>query len=395
MADLFEMLEPEVAADRLGHGPVAAAPYFDRAWYDDEIEAIFKRSWLHVAHISEVPEPGSFVRRELEFAAAPLLVVHGRDGVIRTFYNVCTHRGTQLTQDLSGKRAQFSCPYHMWTYGTDGRLLSAPDFERFHVDKADCSLKQVHTQVLGGLVFVHLDPEPAGSVRDQFGPLAPHFDVMPSVTAKNFAEFNYEIEANWKINFDNFQENYHLRFIHPRTGASAVGPENPLGYPTHYGFSGPHRSQTLWTNPNPPPPPEALKFAYTRAAGLPQPYANAYRKTDFKLFPCLHIVWLGPDHLFIHTHTPMGPTRTRGTVRLYTGGELDSATRAYIREMQTAVLRDVLCEDRHAVEAAQHGIASGILDKIFLQDHEVLVRHLYQQVEQRVTAWRAQKRAAA
>ena len=123
----IRMLPVEEAAKLRGRGPVSAKPYYDPDWWELERKAIFLRSWLHVAHICEVPEPGSFIRREIEFAGASLLIVRGKDGEIRSFHNVCVHRGTQLTQELSGKRGQFSCPYHRWTYGTDGRLLSAPD----------------------------------------------------------------------------------------------------------------------------------------------------------------------------------------------------------------------------------------------------------------------------
>jgi phenylpropionate dioxygenase-like ring-hydroxylating dioxygenase large terminal subunit len=388
MSRLFETLEPEAAADRFGRGPVSAAPYYDKQWYADEIEAIFKRSWLHVGHVCEIPDTGSYIRRDLTFARAPLLIVRGRDGAVRTFYNVCTHRGTQLVEDQAGKNSQFSCPYHRWTFGTDGALLSAPDFDRFSVAKADCALKQVQTEVLGGLIFVNLDPHPAQSVRDHFGILAQQFDWLPTGQATHMTQFSYEIEANWKIHFDNFQENYHLKFIHPRTGAMAVGPENPMGYPTHYGFSGPHRGQTLWKNPCPPPLPALLQVVGDRSAALPQPYAATFEKVDMKLFPALHVVWLSPDTVFTHTHMPGGPSRTRSTVRIYWNGEAESASRAFVREFAAMSLRDVLSEDRDAVQAAQLGISSGVLNQINLQDHEVLLRHSHQQVVQRVMAWR-------
>ena len=391
MSEPFEMLEPEQAADRFGRGPVPAGPYRDPDWFADEIEAIFRQEWLHIGHVSEVPEPGAFVRRELPFAAAPLLVVHGKDDVIRTFYNVCTHRGTQLVEEAAGKRSQFSCRYHMWTFGTEGKLLSAPDFERFHIPKADCALKQVATQVLGGLIFVNLDPAPARSVSDHFGELAGLFEIMPVARAIDTTEITYEIEANWKVHFDNFQENYHLRFIHARTGASAIGPDNPMGYPTHYGFYGPHRSQTLWKNPAPPPLPQAVQLGARRAAGLPQPYQDSFRKVDLKLFPALHVVWLSPDTMFTHTHMPVSPTRTRSTIRMYWADTTDNASRAFAREFAVMSLRDVLAEDRDAVEAAQRGISSGVLDWINLQDHEVLLRHSHQQVVASVEAWRASR----
>jgi phenylpropionate dioxygenase-like ring-hydroxylating dioxygenase large terminal subunit len=394
MADVFEMLSPEDAADRFGRGPVSARPYSDPEWYADEVAAIFRRSWLHVAHVCELPEPGSFVRRELEFAGASLLIVRGKDGAVRAFHNVCTHRGTQLTDEASGRQGQFSCPYHRWTFGTDGALLSAPDFARFNLTKADCALKQVPAQLLAGLVFVHLDPDPEGSVRDQFGALAKEMEALPMAQARDFTEWTYEIEANWKVHFDNFLENYHLRFIHTRTGEQIIGPDNPMGYPTEYGFYGPHRSQTLWKNPDPPPLPEALLRAGERAARLTQPWAPVFRKTDMKLFPCFHVVWLSPDSQFTHTFMPLEQGRTRGTVRMYWPEPAENASRKFVREMAIMTLRDVLSEDRHAVVAAQRGLSSGVLDRINLQDHEVLVRHLYNEVEARVLGWRA-KRAAA
>ena len=230
--------------------------YTDPDFLRLEQQYLWKRSWLYALHADELPRPGSF--RMWRKTGAPIIIIRGKDGEVRAFHNVCTHRGTQLVDEASGKRSQFSCRYHMWTFGTDGRLMSAPDFERFYVAKEDCSLKQLPTQVLAGMIFVNFDPSPKQSVREFFGPIAEEMELLPVARAVEFTEWCYEIEANWKLNFDNFQENYHLRFIHPRTGAQAFGPENPLGYPSHYGFSGPHRSQTLWFNPDPPPP--ALTF---------------------------------------------------------------------------------------------------------------------------------------
>ena len=104
----------------LGCDPVPAAPYYDETWFGLEREAIFRRTWLNVGHVCELPEPGSFIVRELEFARASVIIARGKDGEIRAFHNVCTHRGTQLTREREGKAATFSCPYHMWTFGNDG-----------------------------------------------------------------------------------------------------------------------------------------------------------------------------------------------------------------------------------------------------------------------------------
>jgi phenylpropionate dioxygenase-like ring-hydroxylating dioxygenase large terminal subunit len=385
------MLPVEDAAKLRGRGPVSARPYHDPEWWELERQAIFMRTWLHIGHVCEIPEPGSFIRRDVPFARASLLIVRGRDGAVRTFHNACTHRGTELVEESSGRRGQFSCRYHMWTFGTDGRLLSAPDFERFYVEKEACALKQVPTEVLAGMIFIAFDPQE--SLREFFGAIAGEMEVLPVARAVDFTEWTYEIAANWKLNFDNFQENYHLRFIHPRTGEQTIGPDNPFGYPTHYGFAGPHRSQTLWKNPAPPPLPPSLLAAGMRGAGLPAE-APPFPKTDFKLFPCLHVVGLPPGTQYTHTMMPLGPDRTRGTIRMYWTAAADSASRLFAREFAAMSIRDVLAEDRWAVEAGQRGVSGGAIEQVHFQDHEMLLRHLYETVERKVADYLAERAAA-
>lgn len=389
MGEIFEMMGVEDAAARLGRGPLDAAPYHDPVWWELEREAVFRRGWVPIAHACEVPEPGSFVRREVEYANASLLVVRGRDGEVRAFHNACRHRGSRLVDEASGQKSRFSCRYHMWTYGADGALLSAPDFERFAVDRADCALKPVAAEVVGGLVFVNFAPRQ--SAREFLGPVADAMEALPMARATHFTEWTYEIEANWKTNFDNFQENYHLRFIHPRTGAQALGAENPFGYPSHYGFCGPHRSQRLWRNPEPSPPPEGLKLGYSHMAAIARAEGLDFAKTDFKLFPCLHVVALPPYQNYTHAMYPLSPTRTRGQVRMYWTAPAADAWAQFTREFAAVAIRDVLSEDRHAVEASQQGLAA--IDRVHFQDHEVLLRHLYLEVDSRVRAFMAERAA--
>ena len=388
----IHMLPTEEAAKLRGRGPLSSKPYFDPDWYELERKAIFMRSWLHIGHICEIPEPGSFILREVEFAKASLLIVRGKDGEVRALHNACTHRGTRLVEEAEGKRSQFSCPYHMWTFATDGKLLSAPDFERFYVKKEDCSLKSVTCEVLGGFIFINFESQPRQTLRQFFGPIADELEALPSARATHFTECRYEIAANWKTNFDNFQENYHLRFIHPRTSASTCWDENPFGYPVAYGFAGPHRSQTLPTNPNPPPPSPVMLDAYQRIGAVAQREGLVFPKADFKLFPAFHVVGLAP-HQFTHTMWPLGPDRTRGQVRFYFTSDNDSASKLYAREMTTMSILDVLCEDRDAIVSAQRGLASGAVSEVHFQDHEMLPRHLYETVQAMVAEYQAEQGA--
>ncbi|MBC2667523.1 aromatic ring-hydroxylating dioxygenase subunit alpha [Novosphingobium piscinae] len=377
---------PADAVAWLGTNPIPAAPYYDPAYFERERRAVFLTSWIHVGHACELPEPGAFVRRDLEFARASLLIVRGNDGIVRAFHNVCPHRGTQLVEAAAGRQSRFSCPYHMWTFGPEGDLLSAPDFGAFHLRKEDCGLKPVALQECAGLLFVNFDPQ-AQPLRDWLGDYAGRLEQMPVARATTFSEYTYEIAANWKLTYDNFQENYHLRFVHPRSGGAGVGGDNPFGYPVEIGFHGPHRTQRIWSNPDP-----ALK-PFQRAAsfcGIPAlaeqglltlPHGRDY----LALFPNLFVIGT-PTQPFSHTVYPLAADRSRGVVRVYWVGEDASASQRLAREYALAQLRDIHSEDVGIIERGQAGLASGALSHIHFQSMEALCRHLFLEVDRRVQA---------
>ena len=385
----FGTIESKDDPQVLGTEPIPARYYYDPAWYELERKAVFLRSWLNVGHVCELPESGSFIRREIEFAGASLLIVRGKDGAIRTLHNVCTHRGTQLTDETAGKATKFSCKYHMWTFGTDGALLSAPDFERFHTDKKSCALKPVATEVCGGLIFINFDPQE--SLREYLGPIAERLEWLPVARATTFHEYQYDIDANWKMTYDNFQENYHLRFIHPRSAGPGIGGENPFGYPASFSLHGKHRTQTIWTDKDATVNPVMLQ-AFTRGAarlaadGI---LGHAQDREYFALFPNFFLLGSAGNH-FLHTVMPLGPDKSRGVIRLYWIGDDETASVRYAREFTMATTRDVHSEDVGVVEAGQRGISSGALEHIHFQEKEVLCRHLVKVCEEMVEAYRAE-----
>ena len=164
---------PEQHLTYLGTSPVPAGPYYRHDYFELEREAIFKRSWLEIGHVCELPRPGSYIVRPVEVANASLLITRSKDGEIGAFHNVCPHRGTQLVTDADGGiRSSFTCPYHAWTFGNDGQLRSAPDFQRFYADKEHCNLRAVAVEICAGLMFVNFDASPKQSLREYLGPLA-------------------------------------------------------------------------------------------------------------------------------------------------------------------------------------------------------------------------------
>jgi phenylpropionate dioxygenase-like ring-hydroxylating dioxygenase large terminal subunit len=379
----------------LGTDPVPTHPYFDPAYFELERQAVLLKSWIHVGHICELPETSSFIRRELEFARASLLIVRGRDGEIRAFYNVCPHRGTQLVEAAEGRQTKFSCPYHMWTFGTDGELLSAPDFEAFNLDKRDCALPQVRIEQCAGMLFVNFD-QAAPPLREWLGEYANRLEQMPVARATLFSEYTYEIDANWKLTYDNFQENYHLRFIHPRSGGAAISAENQFGYPSSMGFCGSHRTQRIWSNPAPDLKPFQRSAsmrgipALAKAGLLELPYGRDY----LAFFPNLFVIGTATQP-FSHTVYPLSADRSRGVVRIYWVGEDENASQRFAREYALGQIRDIHSEDIALIERGQRGLSSGALKYIHFQSMEALCRHLYLEVDARVQAHKPASGAAA
>ena len=381
----------------LGQAPIPAKAYYDPEWFELERQAVFLRTWFPIGHVCEVPEPGSFIRREVEFARASLLITRGKDGVIRALHNACTHRGTQLTEAEQGKQPSFTCRYHAWTFASDGALLSAPEFEKFALAKKDCALKQVSCAVHAGLIFINFDPQPGQDLHAFLGPLADGMESVPCAQATQFSEYVYEINANWKLTYDNFQENYHLRFIHPSSAKAGLGEINPFGYPTAMALHDPHRTQAIWSNPDAAAsltPGQMLGFAAgakaTMRGDVPD---NPENRTYFALFPSFFMLGSSGNN-FSHTVYPISAEKSRGVIRIYWINDDLTASTRYAREYTTAVTRDIHSEDISVIEAGQRGLASGALEHVHFQQQEVLCRHLYMMVEQAVRAYQAELKGA-
>jgi nitrite reductase/ring-hydroxylating ferredoxin subunit len=186
--------------------------YTDEALYELEIEKIWRRSWIHVGRVEEIPNPGDFVQREV--AGEPIVVARGRDGVIRAMSRVCQHRFMDVLDGTpkKGSAESFACPYHKWSYGLDGKLQGAAHMGKnscFQNEKDEIRLPQFQATTWQGFVFVNLDPE-----------APPLSNVMDHVESKlgNYVPADWrlvdriewgEVQANWKVVVDNGREAYH------------------------------------------------------------------------------------------------------------------------------------------------------------------------------------------
>jgi len=192
--------------------PVAA--YTDQALYELEVEQIMRKSWLPVGRVDQVPNPGDYICFTL--LDQPVMLVHGADGVVRVMSRVCLHRAAPIA-DGTGNRKLFSCPYHAWSYATDGQLIRAPLMEGVEgFEEKDCKLPELRTEIWEGFVMVSFD--------DDAAPFAPQVATYQK-TFSNYKlddmvivkTLEFDSPWNWKVLVENFMEAYHHIGVHQTT----------------------------------------------------------------------------------------------------------------------------------------------------------------------------------
>ncbi len=179
-----------------------------------EVERIFHRSWNYACHAEALRQPGDYVTARI--MEQSVILVRGKDGILRGFYNVCSHRAHELLKGC-GRTKVITCPYHAWSFHIDGRLRSARGAEGLvDFDREAFYLTPVQVEEYAGFVFYNLDPE-APSLASQAGGLAAEIRrYCPTVEKLTFAHrLSYHLKANWKNVCDNFLECYHCTPAHP------------------------------------------------------------------------------------------------------------------------------------------------------------------------------------
>lgn len=196
---------------------VAGRLYTDPDIFDQELTRIFERTWVWVAHESELPGPGTF--KSTHVGKQPVIVTRDRKGELRTLLNRCRHRGASICEKPSGKANGFTCPYHAWSYGLNGQLRGVPYPDGYEgvIDKSQLSLKKLRTESYGGLVFATFneDAEPLeeflGDARvwiDRFMKQGGGFPI------KVLGKHQFKFRGNWKIQLENTTDGYHFPIVH-------------------------------------------------------------------------------------------------------------------------------------------------------------------------------------
>lgn len=198
-------------ADNVMYLDIAA--YRDPVQFEREFRMLF-REMPQVACLStDIPEAGNF--RCFDDLGVPIVAIRGKDGQVRAFLNICTHRGARLVREEHGKAARISCRFHGWSFDNQGRSVGLPEEAMFcgGIENRK-NLIQFPCEERHGLVFVQAS---AGSTMDldaHLGTFGKELELINLRDAHRVDEFSVRSNSNWKYALDTYFENYHLPVLH-------------------------------------------------------------------------------------------------------------------------------------------------------------------------------------
>ncbi|WP_082703491.1 aromatic ring-hydroxylating dioxygenase subunit alpha [Novosphingobium sp. Fuku2-ISO-50] len=390
--------------DRFGVAPVSTESICNPAIYDLEKEKIFRKTWLKVATTWEIPEIGDCKVKDLPVLDTSLVITRGRDGKIRAFHNVCTHRGNKIipetdTETYVRARANvLTCRFHGWVFSTDGTLKSVPAQDHFgELDTACARLREVACDVWQDFVFINMEPEPSQTLADYLDGLSVVFGGYPYAESTQAYRYSTVLDCNWKVALYAFSEGYHVPTIHAGSLPGFRGADH-----AEFKVMSPHASSTIFAGGMDTTPATSAFAAvlHGSAAHRPRPdqlpkAINPTGRPDFQfelptIFPNL-IIHLGAGcgypglSFFTHQFWPMAHGKTLWEGTNYFRPPATAAEKAAQIHV-SALHRNAWLEDTATMEDTFKGLMSGAITEMQLMDQEFLIRHISQNIDKYINA---------
>lgn len=336
--------------------------YSDPEFFELERQVVFRKSWHLVCHVNDVPAAGDYLT--YKFLNESILTVRGADGRVRSFHNVCRHRAARLVdgeQGNCGKR--ITCPYHAWTYSTDGRLVGLPLRSNYPgLDANQFGLAEVEQEIWRGFVFVRFAPG-LPSVADQMSPYAAELADAPLEDLKPLGPPLVQTRhVNWKNVADNYSDGLHIPVAHP--GLTRV-------FGKSYAIEAREWVDKMSGELLDSPSPRASERMYQKLLG-DLGMAEGAKWAYYKLWPNAAIE-LYPDQIDFMQFIPVSPTETQLRYINY-GLPDDRREMKALRKLNWRINRLVNLEDKDLIERVQAGMASSSYTTGPLGEGEVCLR---------------------
>ncbi|MGN2639946.1 aromatic ring-hydroxylating oxygenase subunit alpha [Nocardia takedensis] len=399
----------------LGTEPVDYSDSIDPAFYEDERQAIFRKSWLNVGRVNRLPKRGSYFTKELACVGTSLIIVRDTDDTVRAFHNICRHRGNKLVWDdfpneeTAGTCRQFTCKYHAWRYNLDGSLsFVQQEKEFFDLDKEKFGLKSARCEVWEGFIFVNLDAD-AKPLTEYLGPLVKGVEGYPFDKMSEVYSYKAEIGSNWKLFIDAFAEFYHAPILHQKQAVKDEADKlTGTGFEAlHYEIAAPHSMISSWGGMAPPKDPNMVKpIERELRSGLFGPWDRpdiegleplptglnparhkAWGVDEFEIFPNMSLLFWAPGWFLTYHYWPTAVDRHIFEASLYFVPATNARERL-AQELAAVTFKEYALQDANTLEATQTMIATREVTDFPLNDQEILLRHLHKTTQRIVEEYR-------
>ena len=340
-----------------------------------EKEHIFRRNWTIVGHVSEIPGPGDFMTHDV--VDERCLTIRGNDGVIRSFHNLCRHRGSRVVSEDRGRcRHAITCPFHGWSYKLDGALRSIPRAETFgDIDQSTLGLKPIDQEIWMGFVFVRFKGD-GPSIAEIMRPVAAEFEPYCVADMTPISDtWRFEFDVNWKAMADVDNEGYHVPIAHPSLqdlyGAGYADESLTDDLSRSFGqFNDKHKD---WSVRN---------YAKILPTADHLPEANRRAWVYFGIYPAT-VIALYPDQVNFYDFQPLATRRGAMRGRNY-GLPDDRREMTLARYLSQRIDRFTTDEDIQLIKWSWEGMRSSAFDDVILSDLEGNVRAYHDTLRKRL-----------
>jgi phenylpropionate dioxygenase-like ring-hydroxylating dioxygenase large terminal subunit len=403
----------------LGTEPISYDDSISPSFYDQERDAIFRRTWLNVGRVEQLPRNGSYFTKELDAARTSVVIVRDMAGQVRAYHNVCRHRGNKLVwndyprEETAGVCRQFTCKYHGWRYDLEGQLTFVQqESEFFDLDKSKFGLVPVTVDVWEGFIFVNFDPE-APPLEEYLGRFAAGTKGYPFHLMTQRHTYRAEVGSNWKLFIDAFMEFYHAPVLHAKQAVSDESRKlQNVGYEAlAYDIDGPHAMVSSWGGMAPPKDLSMVKpiertlrsglFGVWEApdvgelpAGLNPTGLPVWGLDTFLFFPNFMLLIWKPNWYLTYHYWPTSYNTHIFETSLFFVPPTNAFERLQ-QELAVVTFKEYALQDGNTLEATQTMVESGAVREFPLCDQEIALRHLHRTCRRYVAEHQARDQSGA
>lgn len=335
--------------------------------HEEEVRALFLERPIVLCQSGALQGPGAY--RTLDMCGTPVLLTRDKNGRVRSFANICRHRGVRV-MDGAGTARRFTCPFHAWSYGLDGSLQNTPTPEGFEgMCRDDKGLIELPVAEGYGLIVGRLRPGPEVDIDDFLGP-----DLAGELAIFDFSDWEvlgephmHHVASNWKVALDTFRENYHFNYLHRTTLAT-------------YAYGG-----TLTFDPF------GLHLRNCSAIrsidslrGIPESEwgdVSQHISPQYALFPNVSLT-LDARHSELWQILPISTNECEVLHTVYVRKGISEVEREKLTEMAPWICEKVVDgEDFWVAGRTEPGIRTGMLDKVVFGKNEPAPQHLHRGYE--------------